>query len=154
MVVMKGTHLRRPSARNESARGEIDRHDIVRRLGAGAVAGRMVFDAQLGRRDDNAQIPVILVIIVLERDLSAWPATSSGDGVRGAPAPAGQLGEGMAAIAANDIRNLRLAVMAGEALVVVRMSRQHRMRPDPGFLADRVNLQKHLFAPAMPLPAL
>src|ERR1700688_2980687 len=68
---------------------------------------------------------------------------------RRAGALAGQLGEGMAAIAANDIRNLRLAVMAGEALVVVRMSRQHRMRPDPGFLAHRVNLQKHLFAPAM-----
>src|ERR1700721_4783709 len=68
---------------------------------------------------------------------------------RRAGALAGQFGEGMAAIAANDVRNLRLAVMAGEALVIVRMSRQHRVRPDAGFLAHRVNLRKHLLAPAM-----
>jgi len=53
----------------ELARGEIDRHRVVRRLRLAAVGGRMVLDAQLCLRHDDAQISVVAVIVALEDDL-------------------------------------------------------------------------------------
>src|SRR5579859_2302859 len=57
----------------------------------------------------------------------------------------------MSAIATNDIGNLALVAVARarEALVVVGVTGQERMRPDADLIADLVNLGGHIDAPAV-----
>ena len=63
----------RSSARemNQLAGRQIDGDKIVGRLGLLVIAGRMILDAQLARRRDDAEITVVLIVVVLEDHLSA-----------------------------------------------------------------------------------
>lgn len=75
--------------------------------------------------------------------------------VRRAPLPfARQFSKSMAAIAANDIGNLALAVHAREALVVMGMARKYRVRPMPALShAASIYLSMSVLQPCM-LPAV
>ena len=56
---------------DELPRGEVDGDGVVRGLGGVAVAGGMVLDAQLRCGGDDAQVAVVLVVVVLQADLVA-----------------------------------------------------------------------------------
>jgi hypothetical protein len=48
---------------------KVDGREIVRRLGRCAVTCRMIFDAQLARIHNHAQISVVLIVVVLKNYL-------------------------------------------------------------------------------------
>ena len=50
----------------ELAARDINRYRVIRRLDIGSVARRMVLDPQLRHRRNDAQIAVILIVVVLE----------------------------------------------------------------------------------------
>jgi hypothetical protein len=47
---------------------EVHGHEIVRGLGPGTIARRVILDAQLCRCDHDAQVTVVLIVVVLEHD--------------------------------------------------------------------------------------
>src|SRR5580698_2984505 len=130
---------------DEGRRGEIDRDEVIGRLGGGTVRCRVILDAQLLRVHENPQIAVLLVVVVFERDsvvafglrkdihehwCSYWSAAR--DGL-----------QAVAPVAADDEWDLPCADRACVALIVVRVAGQHSVRPDAGAVADGVDLLEH-----------
>lgn len=132
---------------------ELDGYKIVRRLRLRAVARRMILDAQLKRIRDHTQIAIVLIIVILEHQLISF-AVPFLDELRGAErgtvSSFAQARQRMASVAANHIRDLA-AVGPGssEALIVVRVPGEKRMRPYADFLANLVNLRDHVDTPAV-----
>jgi hypothetical protein len=96
-----------------------------------AITRRMVLDAQLALIHNDAQIPIVPIVVAFEDDLISQGRCqlivfrSFLNDLRRPDDRAVRLAKAlhvMSAIAADDIRDLRIVVaMAGEALVVVRM---------------------------------
>src|SRR5271165_4807084 len=131
-------------------------HEVVRRFCIRPVGSGMVLDVQLLAVNQDPQVTEILVVIAFERhtiftvgqrllhhrDAYRWGAL-----VR-------EFRYGMAAVAGDKEWGFTSVRASCEALIVVGMTRQHRMRPDTRFRASRVNIRQHERAAAVPAHAL
>src|SRR5439155_14967614 len=104
------------------------------------------FDPQLSRIDYQPQVPVIGIVISLEHDLVVVRCSRLND-LRYTQRYASrsvQLLHIVTAIAAYEVGNFgRVRSVPSEALVRVRVTGEHGVRPYAGLGADRVHLLPH-----------
>src|SRR5580658_8904424 len=105
----------------------------------------MIFDAKLMRIDGHAQVAVVRVIIVFERNLvfAVAPRLHNLGSTQWSPCWM-QFLDVMAPVPANDVRNFGpIRTMTGEPLVVVGMPSENGVRPHARLSTYLIHLLPH-----------